>query len=179
MLDVLKAGKFHRVPVLLGSTANESYCAVTGPLKLLNITDYPDLAYYAFLKFAFGPSDQMVYNMYPIVDGVAKTVTALVSDLVFKCSTRYAAQGTTPASESLVFRELYQPNFSPAISQYQKEVYLYHFDFLRWYDGRQYINAACHSAELPYVFRSFSFINEPATPSDYKVSDEGTDFVDF
>jgi len=147
--EMIAAGLFHGLPkdngnlsaVLLGNVMNETLSFIDGFLK----KPLPSLDYEALLLLWFGTSAQKVLQFYP-PNGIDErsSLSRLTSDLYMNCPTRSAAKNFVRHNiPTFLYSFLYPPIK----------------DF--WNDFTYCRHAACHGAELTFVFHSASFCGYP------------------
>jgi len=152
--DATLAGKFNKVPFILGTVEDEGVMFIDSAFP--NPMD--TLEYNAFIDVVFTKNATKVKEMYPIPPYEAKDTRPVVSvmgtDYIWVCPTRYTARAMADIT----------PTF------------LYHFnhvlDFNPW--GPLYtecITAACHGSELPFVFGSTPLGGFAWGPGEYELSE--------
>lgn len=135
-LDLLQAGQFARVPVLLGSNLNEGSIFITAVGKIVKGVKLPldDLGFNLTMRHFFNEttSDQ-IYSFYPLQPYKTNDARAaiILRDFFFTCSARRAAR---------------------AVSSHGLPVFLYQFTqkLDNWPD--YVLLGDYHSIELPFVF---------------------------
>lgn len=154
------AGKFHRVPVLVGTNQNETLTFamdITSPLH----NQIYDWEYESLMYVLFGEHASEVLKLYPptYTGQDFSTLVRMTTDFLFVCSTRNAAL---------------------SLSSYGVPVFTYHF--LRSAPPHtdpanppycSVNNSVCHASELVYVFHSASFFANEGyafSPADSQLS---------
>jgi len=139
-LNLIIAGNFTSMPVILGTVRNETtsfvYGAVTDPISALE--------YEALVALWFEFDAEQVLSLYPpdAIDA-RSTVSMLTTDMIMGCPTRRAAEALSHNSPTYLFEFLHPPYADPMNnSSYCK-------------------NQVCHGADLGYVFHSSQFAGFP------------------
>eukprot|EP01133_Synstelium_polycarpum_P004961 gene4961-5767_t len=134
-LDVINSGKFNNVPMMIGSVQDEGILFVHAVLK--NKTGYA--IYLGLTSVLFPINGYRVRYQYPakLIGDSRPVMSRLVNDYLFSCPARIQAD---------IMIEL--------------EVPTYHYKFVYPTTNPMESSAchgkACHGAELPYVFNTFS-----------------------
>jgi len=139
-IDMLAAGQFNNVPVIWGTTQNETDGFI--PDYPFTCEQYTDVLH-AF--FGVGELYREIYAEYPCYNNDGRSAAQLIgTDYMFGCSTRYAA--TCYANFSTTPTYVYQW-LQVTVNNTQP----------------QCIDAACHACEIPYVWETLSV--DPNHPS--------------
>jgi len=153
----MQSGQIHQVPVAMGTVRNETAGFVDFLQPFMGALEYE-----FFMAWIFNHVNdtQQVLDMYPALgsDSVA-SLRALSLDALFDCPSRAGAKAIVAASGN--------------------PMYVYHFLHVpSWSSGGspQCTNdSVCHSAELPFVFRSAGFLNVSLTSAEDGLSTEMLD----
>lgn len=140
-LELLAAGQFQPMPVIIGSVWQDCL-----PFIYLGFKTYmSDVEYSAVLLVVFPQIFQQVISKYPpnpIFGDKRPALGILGTDYIFDCPARYAVE-----------------NMANSLQGTNNHVYLYNFNQSLSYDGwgPNYtfcVGKVCHGVELPYLFDS-------------------------
>lgn len=144
-IDAVAEGKFHKMPMMMGTTAEEALLFI---YMASNNKTVSDAAYVLIVSAVFrlhAPKVLVQYPPKPIIGDKRPQVSVLGSDYIFRCSTRFVASSVAKFNEGM---PVYLYDFNQTIS----------FDAwgpFYWYchnsEGRAH---ACHGADLPYVWHA-------------------------
>jgi carboxylesterase type B len=137
-INAFIAGNFTRVPIMLGTNADEGVMFVYQGFK----QPTSDVAYVTAVALAFRESSFEVLEEYPVsfwINDSRPALSKVVTDYLFGCSTRRVALATSSWG---VPTYLYY--FDHALSF--PAAYGPHYQFCRF--------AACHGSELPMLFHT-------------------------
>ncbi len=127
-LDLVRAGSFHKVPVLLGTNRDEGTLLVKAAGKhMMNLSQYT-----AAVNKMFGLGATWVFTYYPATSfkSPGAAMAAILGDLVFVCPARRTAR---------------------ALSAKGGKAWLYSFNTAPGFSGDAFLGAY-HGAEIPFVF---------------------------
>ena len=130
-LSLIKEGKFHKVPTLIGTNGDEGTGFAAGAdLIFMTGEDYVER-----VRARFGALAEDVLASYPTFAwGMPfSTYSKLLGDMVFVCSSRQTAR---------------------ALAGMGVPTFLYSFDVVPSYAGPMSFLGAFHAAEIPFVFHS-------------------------
>lgn len=155
-IDAVAEGKYHRMPVMLGTTSEEALLFI---YMASNNKTVSDAAYLLFVSAIFrfnAPKVLAQYPPKPIIGDKRPQLSILGSDYIFRCSNRYVASAMTKFNQPVF---LYDFNHTISFDAWA------HFWYCRNSEGRGHV---CHGAELPFVWHSsgeFTFTREEETLS--------------
>lgn len=146
------AGGFPK-PVIFGTNANEGTLFVYTVMKGLGVTTLSDSEYEEMIAVLFGNANlDAIKAQYPPNGGDnAATASQLLTDYMFFCANRYAAETSGSATYGYEFNKVSSFNFDPEIPQCAGEV--------------------CHGDELPYVFNSATNIGQTFDESEQALAE--------
>lgn len=146
-LQVIAAGQHNKVPLVVGSNANEG--AIFAPADTILCSQYK-----SDVKALFGANADRVLAEYPCLFWQPRQAEIdVVTDFMFTCTARHTARAA--ATSGSVFR--------------------YFFTHGATY-GLEGPLGAYHSAELSYVFKTFGAKAYIPTPGEQKLSDNIQDY---
>lgn len=146
-LQVIAAGQHNKVPLVVGSNANEG--AIFAPADIILCSQYK-----SDVKAIFGANADRVLAEYPCQFWQPRQAEIdVITDLMFTCTARHTARAAAPAAP----------------------VYRYFFTHGAAY-GLEAPLGAYHSAELAYVFRTFAAKAYLPTPGEQTLSDNMQDY---
>lgn len=137
-VDLFAQGKFQKLPIIMGTNANEGVMFSYGGFN----HHLPDALYDGVLKVIFEDKYDVVKEQYPAckfdwtLEDCRLTLSILITDYLFTCPSR---------------------NMAYQAASYGAPVYFYNFNHVLSFDpwGPDYaycVNYTCHGAELPFVF---------------------------
>jgi para-nitrobenzyl esterase len=132
--ELIEQGNFHRVPLLIGSTADEGTVFAAGAgLMFISRAQYIQR-----VQERFGDLADAVLQKYPPFAWGAPyfSISKLLGDMVFVCPARRTVR---------------------AISNEGLPAFLYSFDVIPSYSGVMTILGAYHASEIPFVFNSIAW----------------------
>jgi carboxylesterase type B len=150
-VETAHSGGFSK-PVVFGTNENEGTLFVYTVLQRLGLMELSDFEYEAFLTALFGQANVMaILQQYP-ANGQdnAPTASQLLTDYMFFCANRFAAEGGPQNVYGYEFRKVSNFNFNPNVPQCAGMV--------------------CHGDELPYVFNSAASIMQTFTADEEALS---------
>lgn len=147
--EAAQSGTLHPVPLVVGSTKNESYGFIP---EAINV----DAGFYQlFLDVTFKPNVSDVTAFYPTIWPAASMYSAL-TDLVFGCPVRSAASEVSKYNPNVwLYQFMHSPSKDPTNSK-------------RACSGQE----ACHSCDIPFIFQSQSYLGYTWTPAEQLLSAE-------
>ncbi len=148
-LKVIAAGTHNKVPLAVGSNANEGVVFAQPGLYLCS-------QYSSDLKSMFGTNADRVLAQYPCSFWQPRQAWIdVVTDFLFTCTSRHAARAAAASPGASVFRYFYTHTAD---------------------HGLDALNGAYHSAELAYVFRTFAAKGYTASAAELTLANNIEDF---
>eukprot|EP00762_Andalucia_godoyi_P002625 ANDGO_03382.mRNA.1 Crystal protein len=156
-VDLFEQGKFQKMPILMGTNADEGIMFSFGGFA----HHLPDIAYDALIKVIFESKYDLVIKQYPsckwdwTLEDCRGTLAVLITDYLFVCPSRQMAYKAAA-------------NGAP--------VFFYNFDHVLSFDpwGPNYaycVNYTCHGSELPFVFNLDGLEGFEYTPAEVVLGD--------
>ena len=146
-LSAFRSGRYNHVPFAVGSNAHEMELFIT-PGQVNTCYDYESM-----VNTRLGPLAARALSLYPCASYPLPrmAIVELATDVAFTCQARRIARSLATS-----------PSASP--------VYRYYYTHVRDYGPMVALRAA-HTAELPFVFRTWSIESYVATQAETALSD--------
>jgi len=143
VIEQLKSGNFHKVPVIIGSTLNESNLFTTKDLAVFATENF----YKKILNSTYGPAiTQKLLKHYPPIPSARHALDRLLTHALFSCPSGTMAKILSKFVPTYQYEFWYVPSFSVS--------------FL----------GACHGSELYFLFGNDSPAGGALSPEDRIVS---------
>jgi acetylcholinesterase/cholinesterase len=153
-LTASQTGAFSKVPIMLGSVANDTLMFIFEAFT----TPVPKVEYLLAIEAIFGPKyGTEILKLYgPPPDNqthdgdVRPFLSTLANDYIFYCSNRYFASGYSKSTPTYKYVFEHLPSY---------EQFFEH----DWYPECD--NYTCHGSELPMLFNTIYMVPEPDVPT--------------